>query len=114
MSGSDGGGERVRPETESVARVWATATRVTRARPEIETLTSAVAVPGARRPAALPSGSARPTWSEPSEVDDRTIYRRPDAVARRPGAREVQPEIVDGVPVYRIYRPMRSVPRGAG
>jgi hypothetical protein len=115
MAGRDAGGERVRPETESVARVWATATRVTRARPEIETPGGAVAVPGARRPAAaLPSGTVRSTWSEPAEVDDRTIYRRPDAVSRRPGAREVQPEIVDGVPVYRIYRPMRSAPRGAG
>ncbi len=34
------------------------------------------------------------------------IYRRPDAVPLRPGgARPVQAELVDGVPVYRIYRP---------
>jgi hypothetical protein len=114
MAGQGGGREGVRPETEPVARVRATATRITRPRPEIETPAAAVAVPGARRPAALPPASARSTWSEPAEVDDRTIYRRPDAVTRRPGAREVQPEIVDGVPVYRIYRPMRSAPRGAG
>ena len=34
------------------------------------------------------------------------IYRRPDAVPLRPGgARPVQAELVDGRPVYRIYRP---------
>jgi hypothetical protein len=38
------------------------------------------------------------------------IYRRPDSVPLRPGAaRPVQAELVDGVPVYRIYRP-RSAP----
>jgi hypothetical protein len=47
-----------------------------------------------------------PRWDDPDAVDDRTIYRRPDAVPLRPGGvRPVQPEIVEGVPVYRIYRP---------
>jgi hypothetical protein len=51
-------------------------------------------------------------------VDDRSLYRRPDAVPLRPGAaRPVQAEIVDGVPVYRIYRPRSaydSVGNGGG
>ena len=101
-----------RPESQPGARVRATAERVARPRTEIETPASPTLVPSARRPA-LPSGgpgvgATRPTpsWSDPGEVDDRTIYRRPDAVPRRPGAtRPVQAEIVDGVPVYRIYRP---------
>ena len=54
-------------------------------------------------------GARRPLWDEPDVVDDRTIYRRPDAVPLRPGgARPVQAEIVDGVPVYRIYRPRHA------
>jgi hypothetical protein len=55
-----------------------------------------------------------PRWDEPDTVEDRTIYRRPDAVPLRPGgARPVQPEIVEGVPVYRIYRP-RHARTGSG
>jgi hypothetical protein len=55
-----------------------------------------------------------PSWGDAGEVDDRVIYRRPDAVPLRPGAvRPVQAEIVDGVPVYRIYRP-RSTPVAYG
>jgi hypothetical protein len=51
-------------------------------------------------------GAAPPSWSDPGEIDDRTIYRRADTIPRRPGAaRPVQAEIVDGAPVYRIYRP---------
>lgn len=47
-----------------------------------------------------------PSWSDSGDVDDRVIYRRPDTVPLRPGGvRTVQAEIVDGVPVYRIYRP---------
>jgi hypothetical protein len=72
----------------------------------------------ARRPA-LPSGpdgffgggGGMPSWSEPGDVDERVIYRRPDAVPLRPGAaRPVHPEIVDGVPIYRIYRPRTRQP----
>ncbi|MGH3614749.1 MAG: hypothetical protein ACRDRK_19595, partial [Pseudonocardia sp.] len=74
-------------------------------------------VPTARRPA-LPVGSggvgaerSTPGWSDPGEVDDRVIYRRADAVPLRPGgARPVQAELVDGVPVYRIYRPRGTQP----
>ena len=73
-------------------------------------------MPAARRPALPPGadgagvrGGRRPLWDEPDVVDDRTIYRRPDAVPLRPGgARPVQAEIVDGVPVYRIYRPRHA------
>ncbi|MDN5751220.1 MAG: hypothetical protein L0H64_22400, partial [Pseudonocardia sp.] len=108
-----------RPESQPGARVRATAERVTRPRTEIETPAAPPLVPSARRPA-LPTGggtgvgAARPTpsWSDPGEVDDRTIYRRPDAVPRRPSAaRPVQAEIVDGVPVYRIYRPRSAYDR---
>ncbi|MEJ3655710.1 hypothetical protein WEH80_22325 [Actinomycetes bacterium KLBMP 9759] len=101
-----------RPESEAVGRVSARATRVPRQRTEAEAPTPTL-IPAARRQA-LPTGpdggragqSARPSWSDPAEVDDRTIYRRPDSVPLRPGsARPVQAELVDGVPVYRIYRP---------
>lgn len=102
-----------RPESEAGARVRAQATRVPRPRTEIEVAPSPTLVPAARR-AALPAGasggtesaSGGPSWGDPGEVDDRVIYRRPDAVPLRPGgARPVQAELVDGVPVYRIYRP---------
>lgn len=115
----------VRPESEPGARVTATATRVPRPRREAEVPVSPAAVSGARRQA-LPAGSGgvgggggRPSWADPGEVDDRAIYRRSDDVPLRPGgARPVQPELVDGVPVYRIYRPRPTQPaygpRGAG
>ena len=57
----------------------------------------------------------RPRWADPGEIDDRVIYRRPDAVPLRPGgARPVTAELVDGVPVYRIYRPSRTRPAYSG
>ena len=52
-----------------------------------------------------------PHWSdrdglEPGEIDDRVLYRRPDALPLRPGgARPAPAELVDGETVYRIYRP---------
>ncbi|MHA6785857.1 hypothetical protein ACVGOW_33405 [Pseudonocardia saturnea] len=109
---SFGGGTR--PEAEAPMRVRATAERIVRPRTEIEAPSTPTFVPAARRPA-LPAGGggvggggSTPRWSEPGEVDDRTIYRRPDSVPMRPGAaRPVQAEIVDGVPVYRIYRPQQ-------
>jgi hypothetical protein len=78
-------------------------------------------IPAARRPA-LPSGpggvgggSVPPGWVEPGEIDERVIYRRPDAVPLRPGAaRPVAAELVDGTPVYRIYRPNRTRPAYSG
>ena len=115
-----------RPESEAVARVRATATRVPQPRTEVEARPSPALVPASRRPA-LPAGSSgvgadsgSPGWGDPHEVDDRVIYRRPDAVPLRPGgARPVQAELVDGVPVYRIYRPRPAQPaygprRGGG
>jgi hypothetical protein len=43
--------------------------------------------------------------SEPKENDERVIYRRPDAAPERPRPQQpVHAELVDGVPVYRIYR----------
>ncbi|MFC4946842.1 hypothetical protein [Pseudonocardia sp. GCM10023141] len=106
-----------RPESEPGARVTAQATRVPRQRTEVEVARAPALIPAARRPA-LPAGSSGveggtsgPSWSEPGEVDDRSIYRRSDAVPLRPGgARPVQAELVDGVPVYRIYRPRPAQP----
>ncbi len=111
-AGSDYSGG-ARPENETHVRVTAYAARVPRPRTEMNTPQQPTLVPAARRPA-LPAGAAGtstggrrlPPWNEPDAIDDRTIYRRPDAVPLRPGgARPVQPEIVEGVPVYRIYRP---------
>ncbi|HEY2205448.1 MAG TPA: hypothetical protein VGH99_13335 [Pseudonocardia sp.] len=50
-------------------------------------------------------GNPFPRGAEPGEVDERVIYRRPDAVPEQPRREPVAPELVDGVPVYRIYRP---------
>jgi hypothetical protein len=114
-----------RPEAEAAIRVTSQARRPARARSGTEPPPrTAEIVPAARRPA-LPAGpdgasvaaGGRPGWNEPSEIDERVIYRRPDAVPLRPGgARPVQAEIVDGVPVYRIYRPRPTqvayTPRG--
>jgi hypothetical protein len=67
---------------------------------------------------ALPGGSSRmgavgggyapggyPGRADPSVIDDSALYRRPDALPERPRNEPVQPELIDGVPVYRIYRP---------
>ena len=60
-------------------------------------------------------GRRTPSWADPSEVDERVIYRRPDAVPLRPGgARPVAAELVDGAPIYRIYRPNRTRPAYSG
>jgi hypothetical protein len=105
---SDPGGHR--PEVELTARVPAQRSPVRRT--EVEVVRSTAPVGSARRPAlpagpgGIGAGTDRPSSYDPSEVDDRVIYRRPDAVPLRPGgARPVQAELVDGVPVYRIYRP---------
>jgi hypothetical protein len=113
-----------RPEAEPiVAQAWPAGAgpRTARRRTEVEGGGYA-SIPAARR-AALPAGSdgigaaatGFPRWSDPSEVDERVIYRRPDAVPLRPGrARPVAAELVDGVPVYRIYRPGRTRPVYSG
>jgi hypothetical protein len=121
-SGSDP--DAVRPEAEYqrfTAPVQATVTpagpgaRTPRRHAEV-TGSDSAAVPAARRPA-LPAGGATtpgatggyPARSDPSEIDERVIYRRADAGAARPvRARPVDAELVDGVPVYRIYRPART------
>ena len=91
-----------------------------RRRTELEPVEQA-SIPAVRRPA-LPAGPngigtrpPTPSWADPSEVDDRVIYRRPDAVPLRPGgARPVAAELVDGAPIYRIYRPNRTRPAYSG
>lgn len=101
-----------RPEAEPGARVRATAEPIRPRRSEVEVPASTTLGPAARRRAlpAAPGGAAvaeagRPGWSDAGEVDDRVLYRRPDTVPMRPGGvRPVQAEIVDGTPVYRIYR----------
>lgn len=97
------------------------------ARPEADTVAGPGARPWRRRPQAgqdariaeprrgqLPVGAsgrpdtgfATPGRTDPGEIDDRSIYRRDDAGPRRPGdPAPVTPELVDGVPVYKIYRP---------
>jgi hypothetical protein len=112
-----------RPEAEPVvAQAWpaGAGARTVRRRTELEPAGQA-SIPAARR-RALPAGpngigTAPPTpgWADPGEVDDRVIYRRPDAVPLRPGrARPVAAELVDGAPVYRIYRPNRTRPAYSG
>ena len=46
-----------------------------------------------------------PGKAEPSGIDESVLYRRPDAPVERPRSEPVHPELVDGVPIYRIYRP---------
>jgi hypothetical protein len=116
-----GGYDAVRPEADPVVSATITpagpGARTARRRTEVEAA-DVPAVRAARRPAlpAAPDGigvttGVPPSWSDPGEVDDRMIYRRPDAVPLRPGgARPVAAELVDGVPVYRIYRPPRTRP----
>ncbi|MBW0103077.1 hypothetical protein I4I78_11655 [Pseudonocardia sp. KRD-291] len=118
-SGGPGGDvhrDAVRPEAETVAGPAGPGARSWRRRP--------ASTPEAGRPAggviaeprrgALPAAGAGPTAraggfpgrTDPGEVDDRSIYRRSDTTPRRAGQPvPVAPELVDGVPVYKIYRP---------
>ncbi|MGD9530656.1 MAG: hypothetical protein AB7V44_28245 [Pseudonocardia sp.] len=77
----------------------------------------AVAVPVRRSLPGAPdpglAGGTGPGWGDVPDSEDRVIYRRAESVPLRPssapgGARPVHPELVDGVPVYRIYRPRPS------
>ena len=117
------GYETARPEAESVtATAWPVGVGPRPARRRTEADAAGYASIPAPRRAALPTGatgvgsaSGAPRWGDPSEVDDRVIYRRPDAVPLRPGgARPVTPEIVEGVPIYRIYRPGSTRPAYSG
>jgi hypothetical protein len=107
-----GGPDGARPESAPGTRVSAPTADVPAPRRQQPDPAPAPLVPAARRPA-LPAPpddgvttGGMPNWGDSGEVDDRSIYRRPDAVPLRPGGvRPVQAEIVDGVPVYRIYRP---------
>ena len=110
--------DAVRPEAETVpshpvgpgARPWR---RRERSEPAENATPGSPSAAEPRR-GALPVGaSGRPSTTagftgraDPGEVDDRSIYRRPDAMPRRGGDPvPVQPELVDGVHVYKIYRP---------
>jgi hypothetical protein len=111
----DGG----RPEAEPGMRISAQATAsAVRRRPDRGDPPAARTPLTATRRPALPAGSdgfgpdpGLPSWSDlhgadRGEIDDRVLYRRPDAVPLRPGgARPVAAELVDGETVYRIYRP---------
>jgi hypothetical protein len=112
-----------RPEAEPIfAQAWPAGAgpRTARRRTEVEP-PGTPGIAAARRPA-LPAGPngistnpVPPHWADPAEVDERVIYRRPDAVPLRPGAaRPVAAELVDGMPVYRIYRPSRARPAYSG
>ncbi|MFP5069183.1 hypothetical protein ACLFMI_05905 [Pseudonocardia nantongensis] len=108
-----GGGDTVRPEAETVAgpgaRPWRRRAAV---EPAVEGREAGriadrtrgqLPVGASGRPN---TGSGVPGRTDPGEVDDRSIYRRSDTTPRRPGdPTPVAPELVDGVPVYKIYRP---------
>ncbi|GAA4875463.1 hypothetical protein ACFQ34_33295 [Pseudonocardia benzenivorans] len=104
-----------RPETVTATATvvgGGSAARQSRRRNEVQAPGTAAlgAGSGPRALAAGPGGgTARaagvPGRSDPGEVDERVIYRRPDAAPTRTRPRAVDPELVDGVPVYRIYRP---------
>jgi hypothetical protein len=122
-AGGFSGYSAARPEAEPVvAQAWPAGVgpRSPRRRTEPEPA-GMPSIPAARR-AALPAGPngigttpSSPRWADPGEVDERVIYRRPDAVPLRPrDARPVTAELVDGTPVYRIYRPSRTRPAYSG
>ncbi|MEQ3552209.1 hypothetical protein WIS52_17180 [Pseudonocardia nematodicida] len=107
----DGDGDAARPEAETVAGPGA---RTWRRRAPLSPGSDGNARIAEPRRAQLPvgasgrpnTGSGFPGRTDPGEVDDRSIYRRPDARPRRPGDPvAVSPEVVDGETVYKIYRP---------
>ena len=116
-TGSGGDPDAVRPEAGyNGPPVQATVTqagpgaRTPRRHPETSS------IPAARR-TALPAGTSgvpvttggHPARRDPGEIDERVIYRRPDSPAARSAeVRPVDPEVVDGTTVYRLYRPARS------
>ncbi|MET0189813.1 MAG: hypothetical protein ABW212_12490 [Pseudonocardia sediminis] len=114
-SGGTGDVDRdaVRPEAETVAGPAGPGARSWRRRPappEAGRPTGVIAEP--RRGALPVGGQSRtagtggfPGRTDPGEVDDRSIYRRSDSPRRAGQPVAVSPELVDGVPVYKIYRP---------
>jgi hypothetical protein len=51
--------------------------------------------------------------ADPNAIDESTLYRRAEsAVPERRRNEPVAPEMIDGVPVYRIYRPRPAYPYG--
>ncbi|GAA1879529.1 hypothetical protein GCM10009836_71130 [Pseudonocardia ailaonensis] len=119
-SGPGSDPDAVRPEAE-YATYQATATaagpgaRTPRRRAEVAG--GSASIPAARRPA-LPAGGSTaaaasggiPSRSDPGEIDERVIYRRADSAPSRP-VRRVNAELVDGEPIYRIYRPTGTARR---
>ena len=108
--------DAVRPEAETVAGPAGPGARSWRRRPAPgggDAARRPGAITDPRRGALPAAGSGNtasaggfPGRTDPGEVDDRSIYRRPDAVPRRAGQPvPVAPELVDGVQVYKIYRP---------
>jgi len=106
-----------RPEAvPAAAGTWGQQPRVDRPVARPVAVAEPVVLPGARR--ALPEAvdglgeAVTAGWNDPADSDDRVIYRPADAVPVRPGAspRPVHAEMVDGVPVYRIYRPPSPSP----
>ncbi|ANY06859.1 hypothetical protein [Pseudonocardia sp. HH130630-07] len=106
-----GSPDTVRPEAETVAgpgaRPWRRRAPAGAREPQANPV-----IPGARREQLPIGASGRPNTgptpgrTDPGEIDDRSIYRRDAATPRRPGdPAAVTPELVDGVPVYKIYRP---------
>nr|WP_255426900.1 hypothetical protein [Pseudonocardia sp. C8] len=119
-SGS-GDPDSARPEAETVAGPGARPWR-RRPHPELPEADEHARIAEPRR-GALPvgpsgrpdTGSGIPGRAGPGEIDDRSIYRRADAGRRRPGdPAPVTPELVDGVPVYKIYRPRAARAEGWG
>ncbi|OLL74896.1 hypothetical protein Ae168Ps1_3294c [Pseudonocardia sp. Ae168_Ps1] len=104
--------DAARPEAETVAGPGARSWR-RRPQPEVPGRQESNRIAEPRR-GQLPvgasgrpgTGPAVPGRTDPGEIDDRSIYRRDEASARRPGdPSPVTPELVDGVSVYKIYRP---------
>ncbi|ALE75624.1 hypothetical protein AD006_06215 [Pseudonocardia sp. EC080610-09] len=104
--------DAARPEAETVAGPGARSWR-RRPQPEVPGRQESNRIAEPRR-GQLPVGASGrpgtgpgvPGRTDPGEIDDRSIYRRDEASARRPGdPSPVTPELVDGVPVYKIYRP---------
>jgi hypothetical protein len=99
-----------RPRRTAVAGAENAQLSAARGRAAITAGGSGLAATVAGRPYGYGGGQA----DEASDHDDRVIYRRHDAVPERPREQPVQAELVEGVPVYRIYRPRPAQPTYRG